>query len=198
MKKIYCREGLRIMNNGYGVSVVVCTYNSDWEKLKKTVLRFLSQKGVLFEIIVSDDGSKEDYFDDLRRLFQEYDFKDYTLIKHEMNVGTVKNMYGAILRASGEYIFGSAPGDFAYDCWVLKSLYDFCKDGNKKMCFGNVVYYQDSKGTLVHGIKNNPMHMSLFSDNSHEAQCENFFFGDFVCGVSFFRERDTAIKYFDK
>ena len=40
----------------FDFGVVVCCYNPDFEKLKKTIISIVNQKDVSFEIIISDDG----------------------------------------------------------------------------------------------------------------------------------------------
>ena len=50
------------MKNKYDVSIIVATYNPDLNKLMSTLLSIIIQKGIKFEIIVTDDGSQKDYF----------------------------------------------------------------------------------------------------------------------------------------
>lgn len=40
------------------VSIIVATYNADWQKLMMTINSIIIQSGVKFEIIFADDGSK--------------------------------------------------------------------------------------------------------------------------------------------
>ena len=44
------------------ISVIVCTYNANWEKTKNTLFSIIRQKNVIFEIIVTDDGSASNNF----------------------------------------------------------------------------------------------------------------------------------------
>ena len=44
----------------FSVSVILCTYNPDWRKLKATLLSAAMQEDIDFEIVLTDDGSGED------------------------------------------------------------------------------------------------------------------------------------------
>ena len=57
----------------YQVSVIVCTYNSKWEKLKSTLLSILSQRDISFEIIIADDGSEIQCLDRAKKYFEKSD-----------------------------------------------------------------------------------------------------------------------------
>ena len=46
----------------FSVSVILCTYNPDWRKLKATLLSAAMQENIDFEIVLTDDGSGEDHF----------------------------------------------------------------------------------------------------------------------------------------
>ena len=51
------------IENKYDISVIIVTYNPKWEKLRTTILSILFQKNINIEIIVSDDGSKNNLFE---------------------------------------------------------------------------------------------------------------------------------------
>ena len=40
------------------ISIIIVTYNSKWFELKATIKSVLMQKGINYEIIFADDGSK--------------------------------------------------------------------------------------------------------------------------------------------
>ena len=46
------------MNKVIDMSVIVVTYNSEWEKIKITLNSILRQKNISLQIIVADDGSE--------------------------------------------------------------------------------------------------------------------------------------------
>ena len=48
------------------VSIIVATYNADWQKLMMTINSIIIQSGVKFEIIFVDDGLKIKWNDKIR------------------------------------------------------------------------------------------------------------------------------------
>lgn len=50
-------KDFREENNKYKITVVVITYNPDYKKLFQTLYSIVIQKNIIFEIIVSDDGT---------------------------------------------------------------------------------------------------------------------------------------------
>ena len=63
----------------YSVAVTVGTYNPIWKKLEATLRSILQQKNVNFQIIISDDGSKYNCFNEAKELFKKYGFSDYII-----------------------------------------------------------------------------------------------------------------------
>ena len=182
----------------YQVSVIVCTYNSKWEKLKSTLLSILSQRDISFEIIIADDGSEIQCLDRAKKYFEKSGFKNHFLVRQETNVGTVKNYYHGICHAKGEYIYGISPGDMLYDDTVLSRLYEYMKTKNAKICFGNVVYYTNTNNNLqiIENKLNAPIRPWYFSEKySLKRVKEEFLLGNSIIGAAFFRETETAKKY---
>ena len=52
----------------YAISVVVLTYNSAFDDIKQTILSIVKQKDITFELIIADDGSKENHFEKIKEL----------------------------------------------------------------------------------------------------------------------------------
>lgn len=182
----------------YQVSVVVCTYNPQWKKLKSTLASIVVQKNISFEIIITDDGSEKQHFDKIEKLFEELGFVNYQLFRQEHNVGTVKNYYDGICLTKGEYVYGISPGDMLYDETVLNRLYNFMKEKNAKVCFGNVVYYTntDNKIEVLQDKLNAPIRPWFFDEEYPLKKVkEEFLLGNSIIGAAFFRETETAKEY---
>lgn len=127
-------------------TIVIVTYNSKWEKLKLTLDSIINQDFNDYEIIISDDGSKYNNFDEIDIYMKKNEFEKYKLIKHEKNVGTVKNLLSAVEAASGKYIRDFGPGDLFYNEKSLGRLYDFMEREQCEACFGLVRgYYNDNQ-----------------------------------------------------
>lgn len=189
------------MEKKYDVSVIICTYNPQWRKLKSTLLSALEQKDIDFEIVVSDDGSKENCFDRVKSLFGDYHFVDYKLVGNEVNKGTVENYYSALEVAEGLYTYAISPGDMLYDSNVIHKLHKFAIKNKALICFGNVVYYNADNNVIkvFDDLKSAPSRPWLFDSKLPvEKVKEYFMMGNIINGASFFRKTDVAMKYVNR
>ena len=109
----------------YDFSVIVVTYNAIWDKLKLTLDSIIRQSFENFEIVMADDGSKEDVFDKVEAFFAENNFTRYTLVRNEQNQGTIKNLLSGLDKAQGRYIRMFGPGDLFFDENSLAGVYKF-------------------------------------------------------------------------
>lgn len=135
------------------ISVIMATYNPSWEKCVFTLDSILGQKGICFELIVADDGSKDNLFERFNSYLKEKGFSDYKLIPHEKNQGTVRNFYDAISIAKGEYIKLISPGDALFNDTTLEKWLLELKSSGKRWSFGEAVYYQydEDKPVVIQG-----------------------------------------------
>lgn len=127
--------------NKFNVTVIILTYNSDYEKTIKTVTSVLNQENCTFEIIISDDGSAFNNFENITVYFEKCLFKNYTLLGDGINRGTVSNLYNALKHASGKYIKPISPGDYLYSNTTLYDMMSFMVSQNARACFGKAVFY---------------------------------------------------------
>ena len=172
------------------VSIIIVTYNSDWEKLKKTIKSAVCQQKVNFEIILSDDGSKNGLSEDVEKCFQDNQFFNYTVLRNTKNVGIVKNIYTALQVAKGEYVYIISPGDFIYDEYTMYEFYQFAKNNNTKICFGNYIRYIYENQTLqLYDDNYNPRCPERYTKGLENAKVAFFLIEDNICGVAYFRER---------
>lgn len=172
------------------VSVIIATYNSDLIKIKRTIQSVVTQQGCSFEIIVTDDGSKEFPSKEIEEVLSNSGIK-YLILKNEVNVGTVKNLYSALSRAKGKYVYGVSPGDMIYDQFVLRDFYEYCENNDIDICFGNALYYtyKDEKPVLMEFSK--PEKPAMYKKN----RCRlAMLTSNYICGVAFFRKREVFIE----
>ena len=101
------------------VSVVIAIYNSEWEKIRITLLSVLKQKNVSMQIVIADDGSERTYDKEINELMVQYDFKEYLVLNANENHGTVLNIANAMKHVNGRYTKTIAPGDYFFDESVL-------------------------------------------------------------------------------
>ena len=98
-------------NKMYKVSVIVVMYNPIPEKLWLTLNSIINQEKVDLEIVIADDGSKNNLFDAIEEYMKKNDFSNYKFVYHKQNQGTVLNCYDGVNQASGDYIKLISPGD---------------------------------------------------------------------------------------
>lgn len=180
------------------VSVIVLLYNPNLSKILITLKSILNQRNVDYEILISDDGSEKDYFGEIIKLMESHNYQDYKLIKNSRNVGTVKNIIGALKEAIGEYVFLSSPGDLLYDSTTLFDFYEFSRSNNAKIVFGNAVYYNtDNDKINILTSSNSPISAESYKRNNSQLEMyTSFVFGNYILGASYFREREIALEYF--
>lgn len=184
----------------YDVSIIVASYNPNWEKLKKTVNSILLQKNISYELIICDDGSEFNYFDKLNELINGKCF--YTLISSDSNEGTCKNYYKGIKIAVGKYIKVISPGDYLYDEFCLDKWISFMKKNEALVCFGNAIYYTDkNKKTEIVSVTNNPQNPYMFKNKNSflfNQQEDYLICNNLVLGANFLVERDLCLNYLSK
>ena len=112
--------------NIYELSIVILTYNSSFENLMKTLESSLNQDEINFEIIIADDGSKENHEKEIRDYFLAHDFTNFQLVLNRQNRGTVQNLLSALDVARGEYVKPISPGDLLKNvsCKWIKFMKD--------------------------------------------------------------------------
>lgn len=105
------------------ISVCMATYNGG-KYIKEQIDSILPQLGENDEIVVSDDGSK----DDTCAIIDSYNDSRITLFHNEGKHGFIGNFENALRRCNGDYIFLSDQDDF----WkpnkvasVMKQLRDY-------------------------------------------------------------------------
>ena len=130
------------MTKEYDVSVIMCTYNSNYQKIVNAIDSALNQENVSIEIVIADDGSKHSNFDKIREYFHSVGFSDYRLVENAINQGTVLNYLSALENASGQYIRGIGAGDYLSDENALADSINFLKENSLRWAFSDTVYYR--------------------------------------------------------
>lgn len=182
-------------NYKYQMTVEVVIYNPDLNKLLYTLHSVLRQKGVKFEVIIADDGSKVHYDDIIKRVFDYYNFKDYQIINSSVNQGTVLNCLGALEAGSGKYARGISPGDFFYDDSMLANLYAFAEEHNSDVIFGVADCYSHREGYTLTKNRNYPRRLDIYQGSQRSQQIEYFICNDLPLGAAYCMRREVAVKY---
>ena len=162
------------LGNFADVSIIVATYKASKAKLFQTIRSVLLQDAIGYEIIVTDDGSEIDYFNDLKILFKEFSFDEYQLIT-QINQGTVKNIAHSLKYVTKKYLKIISPGDLFYDKQSLIKWYQSMVDG-KKVSFSIPVYYSMIDNQLqIMDITSNPSTLIPYK-NKNDSHIEIHFY----------------------
>lgn len=188
------------MDRELDVSIIVLSYNPNLNKMFQTLNSVINQKKIDFEVIVCDDGSKENHFDKVKQFFENKKFENYILVDNKVNQGTVKNYLSGLKKASGKYVYAISPGDYIFDENTIKDFFDYAVNKKSRICFGNAVYYYlENESYVITEQLNIPYRPKVYykAKNIFENKI-NFFFEGQILGVTYFRERQTALKYIEQ
>ena len=100
-------------------SVIVACYNPILSKVKFTLKTILQQDIKDIEIILVDDGSKDNQFQAVEQYLVQNNFKNYKFVANKINQGTVKNIISGLNVCTGRYIKLLSPGDGFYSSDVV-------------------------------------------------------------------------------
>lgn len=183
------------------VSIVVLIYNPNLEKLRNTLNSIAMQRAVNYEVIIADDGSEK--ID--RNLIEHWAYERFCsdkirLIWNKRNQGTVKNYLKAVEEATGTYVYGISPGDYFYDEYVLRDLYQFAKVNHIEVCFGKPQCYVDVNGGKKLVRRESPINPEFFAPKHYKSFFSSvaFSFGQFPIGATYFRKRTFLLDCLKK
>lgn len=86
------------------ISIAMTTYNGE-KYIERQLKTILAQSLPADEIIICDDGSKDQTIEIINTFIQKNQADHIRLVKNENNLGYVKNFYKAISLTKGDYIF---------------------------------------------------------------------------------------------
>lgn len=132
------------------VSVIILTYNSDFDKTIKTINSVLNQKNCSFEILIADDGSVCNNFETIKKYLENVSYDDFKLLGDGTNRGTVTNLYNALSSANGKFIKPISPGDYLFSENTLSEMMNFQKRNVAQACFGKAIFYSVKNGNYYY------------------------------------------------
>lgn len=184
----------------YDFTVIVVTYNAMWEKVKLTLDSIIRQSFDNFEIIVADDGSTKDVFEEIESFFKYNEFTRYTFVKNEKNQGTVNNLLSGLNQAQGKYIRMFGPGDLFYDENSLADVYKFMVESGCEGCFGRMRgYYKNEDGKYVTRPYTFPFDLRCYQRNDDDMITKNLVvFADNASGASMCLTHEFMDEYLNK
>lgn len=132
------------------VAIVLSTYNGE-KYLREQIDSILNQTYTNFELIVRDDGSKDDTVKIIKEYIEKSD-KEITLIEGK-NLGFIKSFFDLLKRADADY-YSFADQD---DIWLPNKIELAVNSLNKldntkpNMAFSNVDYYDTEMNFMGKG-----------------------------------------------
>ena len=179
------------------VSVCVAIYNPDLTRLWLTLESIVQQKDVVFEIIVADDGSENDYSKLIHDFFSNRNFTSFKIIRSVHNKGTVSNYFKAANNSEGKYIKCISPGDMLYSESTLAELVQFMEKEKIDACFSDAAYYCDDKDnlTLAHALVAPQETKAHLKRQLSLQKLYYLILNDKVCGATWFVCKDEFIDY---
>lgn len=182
------------------ISVICLTYNSDVTKTLTTLNSVISQKNCDFEVIIADDGSKDNNIDVIEQHFKSNNFINYKIRANKVNQGIIENYLSAIELARGKYIKYISPGDYLYDDGTLKKCLDFMREYNAELAFGKAVYYSYENNKLDVLVRKNPVLTEMYDakreDYNFDLVLKNLIlWQDGILGAAVMADRLVFEKY---
>lgn len=182
------------------VSVLIVSYQPDLEQLKKTVISAIRQKNVIHQIVIADDGSANNYFEEIREVFKKEHFDGYILVPSDTNNGTCHNIYYGLRACTGTYVKTIAPGDYLFDESTLFYWLQQIKTHSADVCFGDTLYYRKNQNQSIQVLqqKRQPQNVNIYSSerfSKFDRVLNYIFLKDVVVGASFLTKKDVMEKY---
>lgn len=177
-------------------TVLVITYNAIWDKLRLTLASILEQSIDDFEIVIADDGSKDNLKNQIENFFEEHQYSHYQLIMNSKNQGTVKNIISGLRVASGKYVKFISAGDLLFHQDTLKSIYQYMEEHHSGSCFGLLQGYRLKEGRFVKISFPHPFDIQSYRKNKRDRIVKNLvLYSDNVCGAAISYELNYAREY---
>ena len=190
---------METLNSQMDFSVIVCCYNPNLVKLKKTLCSIFNQVGISFEVIIADDGSKVAYYEGLVNWINSNtnSIVKYSFLKE--NQGTVKNISEALKMAAGKYVKLISPADYLFDEHTLKCIFDAMEKNKAIVSFGNSIYYNADEKFETFQIKCPIINYKYDCIINPKKIVRNlYYFNDYILGALFSFERTNYVKYIEK
>lgn len=136
------------MNNSPLVSVIIPSYNHE-KYIEESILSVLNQSYKNLELIVIDDGSKDNSVDVIKNMQIKYNFKFIS----QMNKGVCKTLNKGVCLSNGKYIAVLASDDYWYDKKIEEQVQLLEKnENNAEFCYTKAVEFSSNKKNRVFPI----------------------------------------------
>jgi glycosyltransferase involved in cell wall biosynthesis len=110
------------MNKNILVSMGLPIYNSNKKKLEKVIKSLVNQTHKNFELIISDNNSKESMLDIINKYKKNINKNKILYFRQKKNIGAWKNFQFVLKKSKGKYFAWSADDDIISKDFVQKNL----------------------------------------------------------------------------
>ncbi|MBE5926104.1 MAG: glycosyltransferase [Lachnospiraceae bacterium] len=189
------------MKNKYKFSIIILTYNTPFEKTKRSLDSIINQDFKDYELVISDDGSKEVHFEEIEEYLVKNNINRYRLIRNTQNVGTVRHFYNILCEAKGKYIKALGGGDCLYGNDAISRMYKFLEDNKCSLAFGRIKKYIVKNDEMKsRGDFKVPKRINLYKRKHYKlySMFNVLICHDLISGVAMFGKRSTFIYYISK
>ncbi|HPJ82200.1 MAG TPA: glycosyltransferase [Saccharofermentans sp.] len=172
------------------ISIYCPTYNSG---VKRTLLSLESarlQEYTNKELIIGDDGSRDDTVQAIETFLSKYEnnFKRVVLIKHDENIGIVRNLESIYDHCRGELMIGISPGDPLYSSETLFDIAKFYELKRTDLFVGLMRSYRmNGSFREVNFLKPHPRQEALLMNPKKTFR--KLIYGNFISGISLVQTR---------
>lgn len=183
------------------VSVLVLTYNPNKDKLFDTINSILFQQKIKIQIVISDDGSVENYFENIERYLYRMGFDDYKLIASKKNQGIVRNTLEGVNACDGKYIKTISPGDCLTQKDILFEWVEHIRNSGKRWSIGDSIYYQKDGLEKVKFVSHqaHPLIVDAYQEQREKECIWNYVvLNDVALGAAILCERNTFKTYLER
>lgn len=185
----------------FQITVIIASYNPNIIKLKRTIYSVVKQKNINLQLIITDDGSKNNLFYETEQFLKELNFNNYQLISDEANNGTVKNIYKALKYVKGKYIKLLSPGDYLYSPDTLSKWFRYLTNNNYDLSFGDAVYYCEENNRM-HYVKDvtHPAILRIYKTKNNNNIIRKYYVGfeDITLGAATLCRTICMIRYMEE
>ena len=182
------------------ISVIMATYNPVWEKCVFTLDSVIGQKNVDLELVITDDGSENNLFDEIKSYLNSRNFHNYRLVSHDRNHGTVCNYFDGLSKACGQYVKLISPGDALFGETTLEKWLQFLKEDGAEWSFAEAVYYMivKNKRTPIKEASAPRLIDCYLSNNEKQCRWNYVVLEDMPLGAAILCKRQKLLQYMEK
>lgn len=186
-------------NSEIKFTVLVTTYNSDLYKLYLTLQSILLQKFDNIQIVVTDDGSKDNHFKEIEEYFNKNHFKTYKLVGNKENKGTVRNLISGLEYVKGKYVKFISAGDMLFSETTVEKVYQYMEEIDSLVCFGLLQGYRGNENKIEYSSFPHPFDIEIYRKKNDKKILRNLvLYSDNVCGAAICYQTDFAKEYMGK